>query len=315
MDNYIIQTNNIIKRYRNWRQLLSRKDADHKWFTALNGLSCNIPKGAIYGLVGKNGAGKTTLIRVLSGLQDPTEGSYTINGIPHNSKDITNIRASLGTIIEGPALVPTYTAKQNVMYQYMLLGENGEGKADEILDYVGLGNTGNKPAKDFSLGMRQRLGLALTLIGDPQILLLDEPINGLDPEGIVEIRNLILRMNEEKGLTILMSSHILEELSKIATHYGFISHGRIIREMSREQLIHETSTKRVIHTNLNAEMALEELSIGFEIGGERTYCVKTEASVTELAMSLYNKGITIETMTENTTSLEDYFIGLIGEGD
>ena len=169
-------------------------------FTALDNLNMEIPKGAIYGFVGKNGAGKTTLIRILCGLQQPTSGSFTLMGKSFNDKDIYKERRRLGAVVETPAIFKDMTARDNLIQQYLLLGLPDFKGIDELLNLVGLSNTGRKKARNFSLGMKQRLGLAMALCGNPDFIILDEPTNGLDPQGIIEIRELIIRLNRERIL-------------------------------------------------------------------------------------------------------------------
>ncbi len=195
-------------------------------------LSMNIQKGDIYGLIGKNGAGKTTLIRMIAGLASPSSGSIELFG----SSDLVKERAKIGTVIESPALFPNMTARANLITQCQIANVKDLCIVDETLDLVGLSNTGKKKAKNFSLGMRQRLAIAIALIGDPEFLILDEPTNGLDPEGIKEVRDLILYLNQKKHITVLISSHILSELSKFATRYGIIHNGSLIEEFTTEEL-------------------------------------------------------------------------------
>lgn len=219
---YVLETNAITKRYRG--------------FTALSGLTMRIPKGSIYGFVGRNGAGKTTLIRVICGLQEPTDGSYTLWSVKNTDAAILRCRRRMGAVVETPAIYPEMTARDNIRQQYRVLGLPSDDGIDALLHLVGLGDTGRKKAGDFSLGMRQRLGIAVALAGDPDFLVLDEPVNGLDPQGIIEMRELILKLNREHGITVLISSHILDELSRLATHYGFIDGGRMVKEMSAAEL-------------------------------------------------------------------------------
>lgn len=188
---YVLRTNALCKKYRD--------------FKALNGLSMNVPKGAIYGFVGKNGAGKTTLIRLICGLQEPTSGDYTLYGRKNTDKDITKSRRRMGAVVETPSIFLDMTAENNLRQQYRVLGLPSYDGLSEILKLVGLDNTGKKKAKNFSLGMRQRLGIAIALVGDPDFLVLDEPANGLDPQGIIEIRELILKLNREQQITVLIS--------------------------------------------------------------------------------------------------------------
>ena len=227
---YIIKTNDLKKNYRS--------------FKALDGLSLNVPKGSIYGLVGRNGAGKTTFFRILCGLQEPSSGDYEIYGVKNNDRGIMKSRRRMGAVVETPSIYLDMSAQQNLKYQCRMLGLPDYSCVDELLKLVGLANTGKKKAKNFSLGMKQRLGIAIALVGEPDLLILDEPINGLDPQGIVEMRELILKLNREKEITVMISSHILDELAKLATYYGFVDHGRVVREMSAEEL--ENSCRKCI---------------------------------------------------------------------
>ena len=203
----------------------------YKGCKALNSLSLHVPQGAIYGLVGKNGAGKTTLIRILCGLQEPSGGGYTLAGADSRDKAVLQARRRMGAVVESPAVYQELTAEENLRVQYNVLGRRDLTAIPDLLKLVGLENTGKK-VKNFSLGMRQRLGIAVALAGEPELLILDEPANGLDPQGIIELRRLILKLNREKGVTILISSHILDELSKLATHYGFIDAGGMVEEIA-----------------------------------------------------------------------------------
>ena len=232
---YILEAKNIEKKYGH--------------FKALDNLNMHIPKGAIYGLIGKNGAGKTTLIRLLCGLQRPTSGEYTLYGTLNNSRKIAEERKRVGGIVETPSICLDMTAEDNLKEQYKIIGLPSYDNLQEILELVRLNNTGKKTAKHFSLGMKQRLGLAISLVGNPDLLILDEPINGLDPEGIIEIRELILRLNKEKGITFLISSHYLDELSKIATFYGIIDKGKIIKEIDKDELEQNFRTRTQINVS------------------------------------------------------------------
>lgn len=214
--NYIVTTNNITKQY---------KDT-----TALNNVSIHIPKGAIYGLVGNNGAGKTTLMRLLLGLQSPTSGTMEI---------ANNIKT--GAILENPAVYPYWSAKRNLKYQLSLI-KNPQYSVEELLKIVGLKDT-RKPIQQYSLGMKQRLGLALALSNQPDLLFLDEPLNGLDPSGIRQMRKLIKKLSEEQGVTIVVSSHILDELQKIVTHIGFLKDGNLIHECRASDISDESLEK------------------------------------------------------------------------
>ena len=191
----------------------------------------HVPAGAIYGLLGSNGAGKTTLLRVLCGLQKPTGGTYALFG-----GNGTAYRGRMGAMIEAPALWGDMSAAENLRQQLLLLGVSDEEKVESLLKLLGLERAGGKKTKYFSLGMRQRLGIAMALAGDPELLLLDEPTNGLDPRGVIFLRRLIQRLNRERGMTIVVASHNLDELERIATHYGVMENGRMLREMAANEI-------------------------------------------------------------------------------
>ena len=195
----------------------------------LDDMSFTVPKGSIFGLVGRNGAGKTTIMRIISGLQKPTSG--TIEYGFDNRK-----LGSVGALVELPSIYSNASAKDNLIYQYLNLGLKVDDSIDKLLETVGLANTGKKKAGKFSLGMRQRLGIAMAMAGNPEVLILDEPINGLDPQGIIQIRDMLINLNKEKGVTIIISSHILSELSKLATDFAFVESGRVVKEITAEDL-------------------------------------------------------------------------------
>ena len=199
-------------------------------FKALDNVSMHIPKGAIYGFVGRNGAGKTTLIRLICGLQEPDSGTYTIYGTANDDKAISKQRARMGAVIETPSIYMEMSAEENLKQQARILGLPSFDGIDELLKLIGLEQTGNKKAKHFSLGMRQRLGIGIALVNDPDFLVLDEPTNGLDPQGIIQIRELILKLNQNRQITLLISSHILDELSKLATHLVLLTMAASLRK-------------------------------------------------------------------------------------
>jgi ABC-2 type transport system ATP-binding protein len=198
---------------------------------ALAGVDMGVPAGSIYGLVGKNGSGKTTLMRLVAGLASPSGGSFTLYGVM-DGVGLREVRKKIGAVIETPVIYPTMNATDNLAMQCRIKGVRDTACIAALLETVGLADTGKKKAHNFSLGMKQRLALAIALVGDPDFLLLDEPANGLDPEGIIEMRELFLRLNREQRKTILVSSHILSELSRVATHYGFINNGALIKEIN-----------------------------------------------------------------------------------
>lgn len=288
----------------------------YKHFKALDNLSLHIPKGAIYGLVGKNGAGKTTLIRLICGLQSPTAGSYTLYGVRHDRPAILASRRRMGAVVETPSIYLDLTARENLIEQYLVLGLPSFDGIDDLLELVGLADTGKKKAKNFSLGMRQRLGIAVALAGDPDFLVLDEPANGLDPEGIVEIRELILKLNRERQITVLISSHILDELSRLATHYGFINGGRMVREISAADLeaaCRKCTRLKVSDTKTLARV-LDTWNLSYDIlpGGEAD--IYAEVNITRLVLALNEEHCEILNVQERDESLESYYINLIGGG-
>ena len=283
-------------------------------FTALDDLSMQIEKGAIYGFVGKNGAGKTTLIRLLCGLQRPTGGHFTLFGADSETSDLSEQRRRLGAVVESPAFLKDMTARDNLIQQYLLLGLPDFNGIDELLALVGLADTGKKKAGKFSLGMKQRLGIAMALCGDPDFIILDEPTNGLDPQGIIEIRELILRLNREKGITFLISSHILDELSRLATHYGFIDKGHLVRQMSAEELRKECRKSirmKVSDTKVLATI-MEQKGIEYKVLDDQTADVYAEMNFSEMAELFARENASILTMEEHDESLEAFYLALLG---
>ena len=287
---------------------------NYQHFKALNGLSMNVPKGAIYGFVGKNGAGNTTLIRLICGLQTPSLGDYAIYGINGTAKEIVKARRRMGAIIEAPSLYQDMSAEENLKMQYRILGLPSFTGIPELLKLVGLEDAGRKKVKNFSLGMRQRLGIAVALAGDPDFLVLDEPVNGLDPQGIIEIRELILRLNKERQITVLISSHILDELSRIATHYGFIEKGRIVKEISAKEL--EASCRKCIRLEVSESKALarvlDSMQIEYTILSDTGADVYTKINPTELVLALKEADCDVLSIREREESLESYYINLMG---
>ncbi len=297
---YIFETKNICK--------------DYGKFSALTDLNMSIPRGSIYGFVGKNGAGKTTLIRILCGLQKPSNGTFSLMGMDMNDKNIHKMRHRMGAVVESPAIYREMTARDNLKQQYLNVGLPNYDGIDDILKLVGLEDTGKKKAKNFSLGMRQRLGIAMALCVHPDFLILDEPTNGLDPQGIIEIRELILKLNVEQGITVLISSHILDELAKLATHYGFIDHGKMVRQMSAEELereCHKCVRMKVSDTSVLAEI-MEELHYDYKIIDDQMADVYASFVFSDIASIFEGKGGTIFSMEEHDETLESFYISLLG---
>ncbi|GFI69764.1 putative ABC transporter ATP-binding protein YxlF [Lachnospiraceae bacterium] len=297
---YVLTTNALCKNYRH--------------FKALNGLSMHVPKGAIYGFVGKNGAGKTTLIRLICGLQEPTSGNYSLYGVKNTEKKIREYRPRIGAVVETPSIYLNMTATENLKEQYRILGLPSFESIPELLKLVGLENTGRKKAKNFSLGMRQRLGIAIALCGDPDFLVLDEPVNGLDPQGIIEVRELILKLNRERQITVLISSHILDELSRLATHYGFIDKGHLLKEISARDL--ENACRKCIRlevSDMNVFIrVIENLHLEYQVLSDTWADIFAKETITRLVLSLAKEGCEVLSLTERDESLESYYISLIG---
>ena len=295
----VLEVHNIEKRYRN--------------VSVLKNLNMTIKKGAIYGLIGKNGSGKTTLIRIITGLQNPTSGFYSLYNVPYDDSNILDKRNRIGAIVETPSMYGNMSAKDNLIVQFKNIGIPSLNKIDYLLKIVGLQNVGSKKVKYFSLGMKQRLGIAIALSSNPDFLILDEPINGLDPEGIIEIRELILNLNK-KGITILISSHYLDELSKIATYYGFLDNGRIISEISADELNQKMRKKIIVKVNNLKEAVkyFEIKSISYEVNDNSQISIYGSVNISEIVLDLSKRKCIIEEIHENNETLENYYINLIG---
>ncbi|MBS6937997.1 MAG: ATP-binding cassette domain-containing protein [Lachnospiraceae bacterium] len=285
-------------------------------FKALNQCSMHVPRGAIYGFVGKNGAGKTTLIRLICGLQRPTSGSYRLYGSENTDKKILEAQRRIGAVVETPSIYLDMTAEENMKEQYYVLGLPSFEGIPQILKLVGLEDAGKKKAKDFSLGMRQRLGIAIALAGKPDLLVLDEPTNDLDPQGIVEMRELILKLNRERQITVLISSHILDELSRLATHYGFIDKGTIVKEITAEEL--ENTCRKCVKLQVTdtAVLAhiLDKRGLEYEILSDTQANVYGELVVSDVALELAEQNCRMFSVQEYEESLESYYLNLVGGG-
>ena len=299
---YVLTVENLSKHY--------------KSFKALDGLSMHIEKGAIYGFVGKNGAGKTTLIRLICGMQSPTTGAFALYGTKNTDVDIGKTRRRMGAVVETPSVYLDMTAEDNLKEQYLILGLPSFEGIPDLLKLVGLENTGRKKARNFSFGMRQRLGIAVALAGDPDFLVLDEPVNGLDPEGIIEIRELILKLNRERQITVLISSHILDELSRLATHYGFIDRGHMVKEISAAEL--EAACRKCVRLTVSDVKALartlDGMGLDYSVVSDSEVDVFGTLNVTSLTMALYKEKCEVLSMHERDESLESYYISLLGGG-
>lgn len=296
----VLEVNNLEKRYGS--------------FKAISNLNMHIKKGMIYGLIGKNGAGKTTLIRVICDLQKPTSGTYSICGALNKSKEIVRSRKRIGAIIETPSICHNMTAEENLKEQYKIIGNPNTESLHNILKIVKLEDTKKKTVKHFSLGMKQRLGIAIALVGNPDFIILDEPINGLDPEGIIEVRELILKLNKENGITFLISSHYLDELSKIATCYGFMDKGKIVKEISKNELEQNLKKRTQIKVNNIKECVkyLEEIDKQYKIVSDEIIEIYEKINVTELVSALSKRDCIVNDFQEKGETLESYYLNLIG---
>lgn len=296
----VLQTNGLTKKY-----------GDK---IAVDDVNINIAKGDIYGLIGKNGAGKTTIMKMICGLISKNEGDIKLFG----SSNLKKGRKRIGTIIEQPGLYPNMTAKENLIYYDKLLGITDYSNVEEVLRLVGLDGTGQKKTKAFSMGMKQRLSIAISLIGNPDFLILDEPINGLDPAGIKEIRELILKLNYENDITILISSHILEEVFRITTKYGIIKNGILVDEFSAEEL--QTRCKKCLSLVVNdIEKAVYIIrntikSNDYRVFEQGKICIYDRLDIPEqINKSLVENGILVSSLTLEGSDTESYFIKIMGD--
>lgn len=296
MEEYLLQTENLTKRF-----------GRHK---AVNEISIHLPEGGIYGFIGRNGAGKTTFLKIAAGLARQTSGNITFMG-KSNEKRLSELY-QIGALIESPGVYGDMTAYENMKLCAICKRKNQPSYLEELLDLAGLAAVGKKKVKAFSLGMKQRLGIALALIGDPKLLILDEPINGLDPQGIVEVRNILLRLNEERHITILISSHILEELSKIATHYGIIDHGYLLEELTREMLLERCEEKLQIVTEdpQKASIVLEQYGIHkYKVkDGNTIHIYERLGESAKINYFLMQNGIMVSEISKCSENLEQYFV-------
>lgn len=303
MANYAINTNELTKRYS------GRNVVDH--------VNIHVPEGSVYGFVGENGSGKTTIIRLLMGLISPNKGTYDLYDTNYKDKNIYKLRKNISAIVEAPSLVPSMTARQNLKYACIYYGVSSDDDTiTNVLKSVGLEETGKKKVKNFSLGMRQRLGIAILLLNNPRLMLLDEPMNGLDPTGVAELRNLITSLNE-KGITFLISSHILSELEKVATHWGFISHGKLLKEISSEDLLNECKKSfELSYGDINKlETVLNKIGIKEMKRYPTTIRVYDDILPLDLLLKLDQQGIQIKHFKTIETNVEEYYLSLIGGGE
>ena len=302
MKEVILKTYNITKKYGNQ--------------VAVNNVNMTIKKGEIYGFIGQNGAGKTTLIRLITGLIHKTGGEIELLGATGEA-ELNKSRTMVGSLIETPSFYTNMTARENLEVSRLVRNIPGKKCIDEVLELVGLRDIEKKKVKNFSLGMRQRLGIANALMGNPKLLILDEPINGLDPMGIVEIRELLKKINKEKDMTILISSHILSELSELATTYGIISNGKLIEEITAEELAEKCrqyidlkvdDTSRAV-TLLERELGISDYEV---LEDKKIKVFSNLENIGEVNSILSKSGVIVESISIKGENLEEYFMNKIG---
>lgn len=300
MSEVVLKTYNLSKKY--------------KETMAVDKVSMTIKKGQIYGFIGQNGAGKTTIIRLITGLAHKTDGEIELFGQTDN---LDESRESIGSLVESPAFYGNMTARENLEISRLVRGIGSKDSVDKVLELVNLKDTGKKKVKNFSLGMKQRLGIANALLGNPKFIILDEPINGLDPMSIVEIRELIKKLNNELGMTILISSHILGELSELATNYGIISHGKLIEEFTAKELREKCRQyiEIIVDDSKKATVLLEEkLGItNYEVINDnmiKVYEKLDETGKINTMLSLNN--VEVKKILLKGQNLEEYFVSVVG---
>ena len=296
---YILTTENLTKTY-------GTKNA-------ADAVNIHVKKGEVYGLIGRNGAGKTTILKMIGGLSKPTSGSFTFLG--KTGKELGSVRSKIGVLIESPGLYLKMTAFQNVKLKCLSMGIKDNGYVNSLLEQVGLHNVENKPVQNFSLGMKQRLGIAIALVGDPEFIILDEPINGLDPQGIVEMREIIGNMSRVKGITVIVSSHILAELSKVADSFGIIHEGKLLDEFTAEELNERCSkfTRILVSDKEKAAETLRKMNIDkFEIKEDHIKVFSEIEDTSEVIKTLVYNDVKVYELSVVQSSLEEYYLANTG---
>lgn len=299
---YILTTNGLTKTY-----------GKHN---AANNISIHVRQGDIYGLIGRNGAGKTTLLKMVGGLSTPTAGEFALFG--YTGKERAQVMHRVGSLIENPGIYPNLTAAENLNLKCIALGVRDKNVVPQLLETVGLANVGKKKVGKFSMGMKQRLGIALALVGEPDLVILDEPINGLDPQGVAEVRETIKKLNQERNITFIISSHILDELAKIATNYGIIQNGNLLQELTKEELLNKCSERIELKTNDTAKACtvLEKMDIHEYkvVDGDTIQIFERLHDSGGITMNLAQNNVTILGISLKNESLEDYYLNLTGGG-
>lgn len=297
---YVLTTDKLTKTYG------EKKAADT--------VDMHVKKGEVYGLIGRNGAGKTTILKMIGGLSHPTSGSFTFLG--KSGKELLKHMNKVGSLIETPGLFPKMSAFQNLKLKCLSLGKNDDAYINSLLERVGLAYVGNKPTQSFSLGMKQRLGIALALVGNPELIILDEPINGLDPQGIAEMRGIINGLSKELGMTVIVSSHILDELVKVADSFGIINDGKLIDEFSTEEL-NKRCTKHLLLRTCDQEKAitvLKNMNLNdFElVDDDLIKILSAVEDSSQLVCNLVNQGVRVYELSLKQVTLEEYYLTRTG---
>ncbi len=302
---YILTTDSLTKQYKNVK--------------AVDSVNLHVKKGDIYGFIGRNGAGKTTTLKILSGLSHATSGDFCIFGMNSSLMRSRNMFSKIGILIEEPGLYGDMSAYDNLKMKCLCSGIKDKEYISKLLYMVGLGNVGKRHTKTYSMGMKQRLGIAMALVGNPEILILDEPINGLDPQGIAEIRKTLLYLNREQGKTIIISSHILEELSKIATHYGIINNGRLVAELTPDELSAKCESRIVIkiYDVNSAARLLHSINIHkFNIADQNTIHIYEHIEdSSQINMALCKADVFVSSLWIEQAGLEEFFFNMTGGAD
>lgn len=291
---YMLETKGLVKKY-----------GKH---VVLNGVDINVPKGAVYGLIGKNGAGKTTFMRVVTNLTRKNSGEYKIGCD----------KRKLSAVIEAPGFYEDLSVVENIKAQYRIRGiREDENEMNKIITAIGLDDARDKMASRLSLGMKQRLGIGMALVGDAELVILDEPMNGLDPQGIVDIRNIILDLNKEKGITFIISSHLLEELSKVATMYGFLDDGKIVKELSKEELMHsgKMTTKIGVSDVNKMAVILDNMNLEYRVLDHQEIIVYKEISLEDILPRIQDADIKINSLTVVHESIESVYTNVMSKGE
>lgn len=300
MSNYILETIDLTKKYKN--------------FSAVDNVNLHIKQGDIYGFIGKNGAGKSTCMKMFSGLIHPSSGTISLAGYKNEEIIKNNAFQYVGSLIESPGMYPSMSAYDNLKLLSYGIGNISNERIHEILNIVGLENNARKKSKGYSLGMKQRLGIAIALLNNPKLLILDEPINGLDPQGIVEIRKIIERLSQEHGMTVMISSHILDELEKVATTIGIIHKGKLLNEFNISEFGDSNKPKIELctpNTKEAASVIRDELNGTYIINEDKTFTISDyTVPLGNIINTLVKHNIYINNICEKKLSLEQYYLSL-----